>query len=152
MLIILKRATVDDALILLEIEKTTIGQKTYSGYFTEEHFTEEKIRSYINESVIYLIKKDNLVVGNISYEIKSENCAYISDLVIKPEFQKQGVAREAMRKILEELKGYKKIDIVVHPDNVGAVKLYKSFGFIEEARKENYYGDGEPRLIFELKN
>ncbi len=48
----LQRATLEDVQMLLEIEKTTKGLKTYSGYFTEE-----EIKNYINNDVVYLIKQ-----------------------------------------------------------------------------------------------
>ena len=138
----LERATLEDAQTLLEIERTTIGQKTYSGYFEEEEIAE-----YLRNDVVYLIKARELTAGSISYEIKSENHAYISGLVVKPEFQGQGIARKAMSKLLEELEPYKELDLVVHPDNTGAVKLYESLGFVVKSRQENFFGDGEPRVI-----
>ena len=143
--IILERATIKDAQILLEIEKTTVGLKVYSGYFSEK-----EIKEWINNDVVYLIKNGEKIAGSISYEIKDKNHAYISGLVIKPEFQKQGLARQAMELLFDELQDFKKLSLVVHPDN-HAVKLYESFGFVTESRKENYFEDGEPRLIM-VKN
>jgi ribosomal protein S18 acetylase RimI-like enzyme len=52
-----------------------------------------------------------------------------------------------MLELLKELKIFKRLDLVVHPDNIGAIKLYNSLGFETESLKENYFGDGEPRLI-----
>lgn len=143
----LVRATNKDIQTLLEIEKTAKGLKTYSGYFTEEG-----IKEWLDSDIMYLIKKEEIIVGSISYEVKDEKHAYISGLIIKPEFQKQGLAKKATTKLLEELKNYKKIDLVTHPDNVNAVKLYKSLGFVEKDRKENFFGDGEPRIIMVKTN
>ena len=140
-----KRTTQEDVQTLLNIKKTTIGLKTYSGYYKEE-----EIRKYISNDIVYLIEKNGTTAGNISYEIKGDNHAYMSGLVIKPEFQGQGLAKQAMLKLLEELQNFKKVDLVVHPDNKSAIKLYKSVGFVEIERKENFYDDGEPRLVFVL--
>ncbi|HRZ34044.1 MAG TPA: GNAT family N-acetyltransferase [Candidatus Moranbacteria bacterium] len=140
------KATNKDVQVLLEIEKTTIGLKTYSGYFQEE-----EIKKWISNDIVYIIKNDGKIIGSIAYEIKNNDHAYISGLVIKPEFRKQGLAKKATVKLLEELKNYKKIDLVTHPDNVDAVKLYESLGFIEFGRKENFFGDGESRIIM-VKN
>lgn len=142
----LERATTEDIQTLLEIEETTIGLKVYSGYFNEK-----EIREWIENGIVYLIKNGEKIVGSISYEIKDKYHAYISGLAIKPEFQKQGLARQAMEILFEELKGFEKLSLAVHPDN-HAVKLYESFGFVVESRKENYFGDGEPRLIMIRKN
>ena len=68
-------------------------------------------------------------------------------MVINPRFQGQGIAREAMMIILEKFKDVKRIDLLTHPDNIKAINLYQSLGFMAESRKENYYGDGEPRIV-----
>ncbi|MFA6422338.1 MAG: GNAT family N-acetyltransferase [Candidatus Buchananbacteria bacterium] len=146
MVISLQRVTLEDATTLLEIEKTTAGLKTYSGYFTEE-----EIKNYINNDIVYFIKKNDEIVGSISYEINDEEHAYESGLVIKPEFQGRGLAKQALAKLLEELSKFKVVDLAVHPDNISALKLYESFGFVIKERKENFFGDGEPRLIMVLE-
>ena len=78
--------------------------------------------------------------------------AYISYMVVDPAYQGRGVARKALISVLEELKGKRRIELVTHPDNAKALKLYQSLGFIVEGRKENYYGDGEPRLMLVKEN
>jgi len=140
----LVRATIEDIQTLLEVENTTIGLKVYSRWRGKR----EMLARHDDEAV-YLIRNDEVIVGSISYEVKEKNHVDISALVIKPEFQRQGLARQAVELLLEELKGFKKLTLEVHPDN-HSVKLYESFGFATESRKENYY-DGEPRLIM-VKN
>ena len=137
----LVKATIKDIKMLLEVEKTAQGLRTYSG-----DFSEKEIEEWLESDTIYLIKNKDIIMGSISYEVKDAENVYISGLVIKPEFQKQGLGGQAMKKILEELKECKKISLVVHPDNP-AVKLYQSLGFKNTGCKENYYGDGEPRLM-----
>ncbi|HWQ60510.1 MAG TPA: GNAT family N-acetyltransferase, partial [Candidatus Fimivivens sp.] len=72
--------------------------------------------------------------------------AYISGLVIVPKFQRRGLARKAMNMLLDELKGFPHLALDVHPDN-HAVKLYESLGFVATESVENFYGDGQPRII-----
>jgi len=142
MSISLQKASEQDLETYLEIEKSVAGDKTYSAITDKDEALEE-----LKNNVVYFIKKDEEIVGSVAYELKGEDHAYLSGLVIKPEFQGQGLAREALVKILEELKGVKRIDLVTHPDNIKALKLYTSLGFDIEGRKENYFGDGEPRVI-----
>lgn len=136
------KATSKDIQALLDIEKTTTGLKTYSGYFTKK-----EVKDWISHDCVYLIKNNDNIVGSISYKIKSKDRAYISGLVIKTEFQRQGLAKKASMKLLEELASYEKVDLVTHPNNFGAIKLYESLGFIEVDRKDNFFGDGEPRIV-----
>ena len=60
---------------------------------------------------------------------------YIGGLVVSPRFQGQGIAREAMIIVLEKFKDVKRIDLVTHPDNIGAVNLYQSLGFYRRIQK-----------------
>jgi len=127
--------------VLLAIEETAKGLIVYNWGFTDSEFLE-----WINTDVVYLIEEDGVMVGDISYEIKDGDHTYISGLVITPEFQRRGLARQAMLLLIDELKDFRRLSLVVHPDN-HAVKLYESLGFVATERKENFYGDGQPRII-----
>jgi [ribosomal protein S18]-alanine N-acetyltransferase len=105
----------------------------------------------LSKNTTYFIKDDDTVVGEVSYEIKDLSHAYIDGLVVSPSFQGQGIARKAIELVLEELKNIQEIDLVTHPENVKAIKLYESLGFNIESRIENYFGDGEPRVRMLLK-
>jgi ribosomal protein S18 acetylase RimI-like enzyme len=41
---------------------------------------------------------------------------------------------------------------VAHPENEIALGLYMSLGFEIESRQENFFGDGEPRLVLARKD
>lgn len=141
-----RRATTADIPILLELEKSVWGSKIYFSVPGENSWDEE-----LKNNIVYLIEKDGIVLGNISYEEKSESHIYISDLIVSPCFRGQGIARATLVKFLKGVSGAKRIDLVTHPDNKPALNLYQSLGFIVESRKENYYGDGEPRLALVLQ-
>ena len=143
--ITLQRATLDDIETFIDIEKTGLGLQTYST-MTEK----DEVEKIITNSEVYLIKKEGVVAGNVSFEIKSPEHAYIDGLILKPEFQGQGIAREAMNLIMEKVKDYKRIDLVTHPKNTKAIMLYLSLGFEIEAWKDNYFDDGEPRIVLAI--
>ena len=135
------RATENDTAVLLAIEETAKDLIVYRWGFTDSEFLE-----WINTDIVYLIEEDGVMVGDISYVVKDNDYAYISGLVIKPEFQRRGLARKAMTLLMEELNDFRRLGLDVHPDN-HAVKLYESLGFVATERKENFYGDGQPRII-----
>lgn len=140
------QATNEDIETLITIARSTLGRNTYSPITSETEWKEE-----LSHASIFIIKHEGNVLGLISYEIKNEGHAYISDLIILPKFQGRGLAKSAMGHILEQLKNIPRIDLVVHPENIAAVNLYTSFGFIVESRKENHFNDNEPRLVMVLK-
>ncbi|MSU54762.1 MAG: GNAT family N-acetyltransferase [Candidatus Staskawiczbacteria bacterium] len=145
--ITLKRATLEDTDAILAVEKSLEGQKIYSALTNREEVIEE-----ITKSFVYLIEQQARVIGDVSYEMKDENHAYISGFAVMPEFQGRGIAKQAIKMILEQLKDVELIDLVTHPENEKSIKLYKSFGFQKIGEpQENYFGDGEPRIRMVLE-
>jgi ribosomal-protein-alanine N-acetyltransferase len=138
----LKQADISDIAILISLEKSVSGSKLYSPMLTKEEWVEA-----LGKNKTYFIEVDGTVAGEVSYKMNDFNCAHIDGLVVKPDFQGKGIARKAMELVLKELKEVQKIDLVTHPDNIKAIKLYESFGFKIESRTENYFGDGEPRVL-----
>lgn len=141
----LMQASEADIDTLLELEKSVAGPHTYSAMLEADDWKEE-----LKSCSVFLIKSGNEVVGNISYEIKSPEHIYISGLVVTPEFQGKGIAKKVLTQVLDKYSNTKRIDLVTHPDNP-ALKLYESLGFKIESRKENYWGEGEPRLVLVLQ-
>jgi ribosomal protein S18 acetylase RimI-like enzyme len=141
----LKPASDSDIATLLELENSVSGKATYSPMLDEGEW-----RDALKNSSVLLIRSGDEIVGNISFEEKSPEHLYISGMIVRPEFQGRGIARSALQTILDAHKGVSRVDLVTHPDNP-ARALYESMGFEVESRKENYFGDGEPRLVMVLK-
>jgi ribosomal protein S18 acetylase RimI-like enzyme len=142
----LVRATAQDVEAYIELEKSVAGASTYSALLTPEEVSEE-----FSKCIVYLVKEGNQIVGSVSYEMKDPDHAYISGLVVTPARQHQGIGKAALLKVLEELKDVRTIDLVTHPDNTSSVGLYESLGFVIGERKENYFGDSEPRIMMTLE-
>lgn len=142
-----KRATTEDISTLIVMEKSIEGSKTYLAMIEKSEWEEA-----MEDGLVYILEKEGAIIGNATYEIKSPNHVYISGLLILPEFQGKGLGKQVMNDILQEIGKVKRVDLVTHPDNFKAIRLYEFFGFIIESRKENYFGDGEPRLIMSLLN
>ncbi|QQR50034.1 GNAT family N-acetyltransferase [Candidatus Nomurabacteria bacterium] len=137
-----RKATIADVERYIEIEKTAIGKKIY--LITTDP---EEVRDVIETNEIFFIYVDNLLAGRVAYEIKNKNEVYLSDLIILPEFQGLGIARKAALFQLDQTKEYNYVWFVTHPHNNKILTLYLSLGFTIESWKDNYFGDGEPRLV-----
>lgn len=98
-----------------------------------------------------MIKKDNISIGLISYEELSADKAHIDGLVINEDHRGNGFSKKAMLILLEKLSTYSRIELVTHPHNNKAICLYLSLGFFIESWLDNYFGDGEPRLMLVKK-
>jgi ribosomal protein S18 acetylase RimI-like enzyme len=137
----LRKAGVEDVDKFIDLEKLADGTRIYSAMTDRKEATDE-----ITKNTVYLIEKDGDIIGDVSYEIRDGKTAYISGLMISPRFQGHGIGGQAMKMVLEELKDMEKIELVTHPRNIKALILYLSLGFEIEGWKDNYFGDGEPRV------
>ncbi len=137
----LERMTDKDAEEFFALDKEVALPRMYTPNETIEETLEE-----IRDNELFFIKKGLQSVGMIAYQTKPDGSTYISNMAVLPEYRGQHIARTAMEMILNIIGPAPKIWLVVHPENV-ALNLYTSLGFIVEKQVENYYGDGEPRLV-----
>jgi GNAT superfamily N-acetyltransferase len=71
------------------------------------------------------------LVGNVTLNYDRSGRFYISNVAVKPEFRRQGIARALMQVSLDHIRSQQaKIALLnVRPQNEGAVKLYTDLGF-----------------------
>lgn len=140
MQITLKRATVANVVDYVEIEKR-VESRTYIA-ITDPN----EVLKIIETSDIYVIEKDDKPAGFIGYERKSSDHVNITQVVVDPDFQGQGIGNQAFKLIMRKFRDVKRVDLETHPEN-RARYLYESHGFKVEGYIENYHDSGEPRLI-----
>lgn len=141
-----KKASLKDAPLYAEIERRVMRKfpVTYSGIESEEEAREE-----IAEHTVYFIMRSGEAVGTVQYRREEKGVWCVSGLVLDPRFHGRGIGRAAMEFVLEKLKKAPAVRLVTHPRNTPAIMLYLSFGFTIRAWKNDYYGDGEPRILLE---
>ncbi len=100
---------------------------------------------YLSGCDVYLAYKDKELVGLFAIKIDKE-VIEVKQIIVLPKHQKKGYGEEIVKKLLQVTKG-KKVKLVVHPKNIIALILYLKNGFEIIEWKDNFYGDGEPRLI-----
>lgn len=142
---ILQKATVKDLDLFVSLEENAFLSGLYVGVRDKV-----KAEKCFENSIIYFIKYNEIIVGSIRYRIVNECTAHISGFVIHSDFQGNGYAREAMAMLLDELKDFKRIDLYTRIENNRAIRLYLSFGFCIESIHHNIYGDGKKRLVMFL--
>jgi len=112
-----------------------------------------ELEEYLTESSVYFAVVDGQKVGTIGFKKLSEDTAQLQGLNIKPEFRGKGYGNEVVDLLLKETErqGFTKVTLTVHPASIPALVTYLKHGFIVTGYKENYFGDGEPRLEMERK-
>lgn len=113
---------------------------------------ENEVKDYVAKSEVFIVHLGGRPIGTISYEAKSDKHAYIDGLTVHPRYQRKGYTSNALDWLLGQLKDYQRVDMVTHPQNNTSTRFYLKFGFKIEAWKDNYFGDGEPRLILFKRN
>lgn len=78
--------------------------------------------------------------------------AWILGLGVEPAERGHGYGRRLLRAGLARLTdhGVGEVRLSVEPANHAAIRLYRSFGFIEAGRRDDYFGPHEDRLIMSL--
>ncbi len=79
--------------------------------------------------------EDGRIVGNVTLSLDEGRLDryLVSNVAVKPSYQRRGIARELMRVALDHIqaRGAKWALLNVRPLNAGAVKLYRDLGFQE---------------------
>ena len=100
---------------------------------------------YLKNCEVYLIYTENDVVGLFALK-EADDKTEVRQLIVLPKHQNKGYGKKIIKEILRIKKG-KSIWLIAHPKNIHAIILYLKNGFVIQGWKDNYYGDGQPRII-----
>ncbi len=139
----LLKAMGKDALEMIEFEKASSSK--YFHAFTDE----VKMGEYLQDSSVFFILADNVKVGAIGFEKKSDTLAQVQGLNILPEMRGKGIGYLSVLEIMKKIRneGFMEANLAVHPENSIGIATYKKAGFQVGDIVENFFGDGEPRII-----
>ncbi|WKZ36537.1 MAG: ribosomal protein S18-alanine N-acetyltransferase [Anaerolineales bacterium] len=80
---------------------------------------------------------------------------HIATLATHPEFRGQGIGKNLLLHALHSAKGEGAVKsfLEVRQSNLAAQKMYRSFGFVEDGRRKEYYKDnGEDAILMILND
>jgi putative acetyltransferase len=87
---------------------------------------------------------DGRVVGTaglVAFRGRLSHVGEIAHVMVHDEFAGRGIGRrlaEALLDIADNYLGLVRVELVVYPDNTGAVRLYERLGFQHEGRKRKF--------------
>jgi ribosomal protein S18 acetylase RimI-like enzyme len=147
----LKRAAVSDVDLVVTFEAEVADPKLYG-----EPLGPAAVASEILASQYYLHLVNDSIAATGALRWRDDGSVYLSNVAVHPRVRRKGYARAMMCHLLRHCHGAndraQSIDLAVHPDNTAARALYVSLGFVPDVVRENYFGDGEPRLIMRLRD
>lgn len=103
------------------------------------------------EGAIILCKENEVYIACIAIRKANEETAELKRMFVKPDFQKQGIAKMLLDKSIDlaKIKNYNRIWLDTLNYMLPAIKLYKQYGFYEI---EAYYNNpNETAVYFEKK-
>src|SRR5438128_2379055 len=131
---------------VLGIERASFSMPWSRGAFLYEMQQNRVARCWV-------MREDDRVVGYLClWEVADE--VHITNIAVRPECRRRGLARTLLGGILEEARQrrIKLVVLEVRPSNTEARTLYESFGFRVVGRRRGYYYDtGEDALVMEAE-
>lgn len=79
--------------------------------------------------------------------------AELNRIIVAPDARRSGIGRELLRAGIAAARelGCEEMLLEVRHDNTPARELYGAFGFVDIARRTNYYGEGIDAVIMRLE-
>ena len=131
-----------------ELEKNVFQPINYP-YFVLRQFYD-----LMPDLFLVAVNEENEIVGFTQGGINNKKKeGWILSLATNQDSRGKGIGRLLSQKVIELFKS-KEIDrilLTVHPENAPATHLYYKLEFEIHEKIENYYGDGEPRLVMKLR-
>lgn len=141
----------------IDLEKNTklvfdLDNKAFTRDFDFIFKNLEEMLKFFKNSTLYIVCKNNVPAAYFAIEKKGKDEAEITTVAVIPDYQRKGIGRMIIKNAFSLLKDYKSIKIITHPYNTGAIILYLKSGFKIYGWKDNYFGDGQPRLLLKGEN
>lgn len=143
----LRPAKISDikALIILENKIFNYDQLAFQNF---KHFLTRGHAQLI--VCVEANKKEIAGYSLVLFRKNSRKCRLYS-LAMDPNYRGRGLGKMLLKKseTLAKKTGAVIIGLEVKEDNLGAITLYKTFGFQEIGKKEDYYSDHTTAIIFQ---
>jgi ribosomal protein S18 acetylase RimI-like enzyme len=128
------------AKMLLDLEKRILVEKYHNPFQNTGQVIE-----FYKESEIYFSYLGNTPVGFMACQRTGE-VSELLGLGVLPKYQRQGIGKKMLFFFMEREKK-RDLTLVVHPYNAKALIMYLNTGWRITGYRENYYGDGQPRVV-----
>lgn len=108
----------------------------------------QEVLDYLEGCELFGVFDEEEAIGYFGFKLHKDGKVELKSIALHPDYQGKGIGKKMMLSLKSEV-GKKTVWLVVHPKNVGAIASYLRSGFIPSGWKEDFFGDGEPRLLME---
>ncbi|AXY03107.1 N-acetyltransferase [Vibrio alfacsensis] len=127
-----------------QLEHQLFGDHSYPQFFIRQAYD-------CWSRGLMVAKQAQDVAGYVLLTPSLEQHAYwILSLAVATKYRGQGIARLLVEDAISQVEVGSSVKLTVDPNNAPAYQLYCSMGFSVIEEEDNYFGDGEPRLVMQL--
>lgn len=144
---IFRKATIQDLDTILKIEQLVFNTDSYPPFVIRQLFD-------ISGHYFVVAEAENKILGFVIGGLNTEEQkSWILSLGVHPEARGKGIGKQLTERLIAIFKAEKAkcTLLTAYPDNVSAIKIYKSLGFEGEEVLDNYFLDNEKRIVMTLK-
>ncbi|HLT22084.1 MAG TPA: N-acetyltransferase [Bacteriovoracaceae bacterium] len=118
--------------------------------FKYDQLKATSFRRFISSQDLWVMENDGNVLAYILIlKRKHSKKLRIYSLAVSAEARGQGYGKKLIEHALTQYQGYELIKLEVKVDNLGAIKLYETFGFEQVGRIEGFYSDGTDAYVYQ---
>lgn len=129
---------------IFEIDKKEFEPMNYPLFVLKQYY------DLFSDLFLVAENETNDILGYIIGGINTDNNeGWVLSVATKTAYRGHGIGTQLCEALLNKFR-VNCVLLTVHPDNFGAIHIYKKLGFKISERKENYYGDNSPRNIMKL--
>ncbi len=101
----------------------------------------------------FVVRHRGLIVGYVGMWVILEE-SHITNIAVHPDYRRRGIARFVLETMFQKAKelGSTKMTLEVRVSNAGAIRLYKSLGFVDRGLRKGYYTDTREDAIIMWKD
>lgn len=137
-----RRAAADSAATFVALDGEVAAPRLYAPTLDPARAAAE-----IAGNDLFLVRLGGEVVGTAACRVDGGGSFYLSsNNAVRSGHQGRGIGRAAVAFLLARYPAARRAWLVTHPEYAAALRLYGHFGFVVGGRREDCFGDGEPRL------
>ena len=143
----IRKATLDDLKVVHDIETLSFNDGSYPLFVLRQFFD-------ISEDYFLVAEENGKILGYALGNLSIKDAqGWILSLGVHPEARGKEIGKALTKKLIALLENNnsKEICLTVHPDNASAIKIYNNLNFEVILDSNNYYLDGETRILMKKK-
>lgn len=139
---VIKKGTLSDIPEIATVDRLSFSSDPYPSFVLRQLYD-------LFSDLIFVAKEESRIVGYILGGVSAGNRGWVLSLAVVPDKRSRGVGGALLERLLNEFqsKNISNVFLTVSESNAQAIGLYHSKGFEDIRVEDNYFFDGEARML-----